>query len=216
MFTGIIQEVGTIIDLRKRGGSYRIVLKAPTLSPGLKPGDSLAVSGVCLTVIEVKPPRLEMDVLVETVERSNLGHLKPGDPVNLEPSLKLDEGLGGHLVTGHVDGVGELVSRRKIGEDWVLEVALPPELGGEVVEKGSIALEGVSLTVAGIKDNVVSVHVIPFTYGNTNLGKKAEKSLLNVETDLIGKYVLAYLRKMGGSGSNRPLDMSLLEEKGFL
>ena len=216
MFTGIIQEVGTVIELRKRGRGCRLDLKAPILSPGLKPGDSLAVSGVCLTVVEAKPPRLEMDVLAETVERSNLGLLKAGDPVNLEPSLKLGGELGGHLVTGHVDGVGKLVACRKTGEDWVLEVALPAELGGEVVEKGSIALEGVSLTVAGITDNLVSVHVIPYTCRNTNLGAMAEKSLLNVETDLIGKYVIAYLRKMGGDASKRPLDMSFLEEKGFL
>ncbi len=155
-----------------------------------------------------------MDILEETRERTNLGSLKPGDVVNLEPALKLRDELGGHFVTGHVDGLGELISLRRRGRDWILKVALPDGLDRYVVEKGSIALEGVSLTVAEIKENVVSVHLIPHTFAHTNLGEKPEGARLNVETDLLGKYVVRYLESR--DIPSRSIDKSFLEETGFL
>ncbi|MDP8214630.1 MAG: riboflavin synthase [Candidatus Euphemobacter frigidus] len=210
MFTGIIQDLGELISLR----DGKLVINVGKSASARRPGESLAVSGVCLTIVEVSPPRLTMDILEETLRRTNLGELKPGDAVNLEPALKLDEELGGHFVTGHIDGRGELISRRKNGHDWIMKIALPAELKAYVVEKGSIALEGVSLTIAEISENVISVHIIPYTLSHTNLGEKPEGSRLNVETDLLGKYVVRYLEKTNAPA--RPLDKTFLEETGII
>ncbi|MFH1038416.1 MAG: riboflavin synthase [PVC group bacterium] len=210
MFTGIIQELGTVI----RRGDGSLTIDAGRLSRECRPGDSIAVSGVCLTVVRADPPQLTMDLLLETRERSNLGVLQPGDAVNLEPVLKASGSLGGHFVTGHIDGQGELVFGRNAGRDRVLKVALPSGLEKYVVEKGSIALEGVSLTVADIAGNTVSVHVIPYTLSHTNLGGKTAGARLNVETDLLGKYVIRYLEKK--DVQSRSIDKAFLEETGFI
>lgn len=210
MFSGLIQQLGAVI----RQGDGKIIIDAGNLATTCRIGDSLAVSGVCLTIVEHSPPRLTMDVLEETRERTNLGTLRPGDMVNLEPALKLGDELGGHFVTGHVDGLGELIARRRRGRDWILKIALLDGLDRYVVEKGSIALEGVSLTVAEIKENVVSIHLIPHTFTHTNLEEKPEGARLNVETDLLGKYVVRYLEKR--DVPSRSIDRSFLEETGFL
>ena len=210
MFTGIIQQLGTVIS----HSPGRLILDGGPLAAACRPGDSLAVSGVCLTIVRVESPRLIMDLLEETRERSNLGALRPGDNVNLEPALRLNGRLGGHFVTGHIDGRGELVSARETGHDRILKVSLPSGLEKYVVEKGSIALEGVSLTVAGIAGNVVSVHVIPYTLAHTNLGEKTAGALLNVETDLLGKYVVRSMEKK--DVQTRVIDKTFLEETGFL
>jgi riboflavin synthase len=189
MFTGIIKEIGKVEKLA--GG--KLSLRAPGIAPGLKPGDSVSVSGVCLTLVTAEGPRLCLDVLDQTLKVTNLGGLRPGDPVNLEPALRAGEEMGGHFVSGHVDGVARLVSLASEGKDRVLTVDLPPSLRKGVVARGSIALEGVSLTVAGIREEGVSVHLIPFTLAHTNLGMKKTGALLNVETDMLGKYVSSFL-----------------------
>jgi len=193
MFTGIISEIGIVYGLRPRGGGARLTVRADILSSSLQPGDSLAVSGACLTVVEATPPRVAMDILAETLEKTNLGSLQPGDPVNLEPPLKVGGKIGGHFVTGHVDGLGKLVSRKSSGGDYVLKIKLPPELVPGVVVKGSIAVEGVSLTVSGVSADQVTICLVPFTLGHTNLGLKSAGCLLNIETDLLGKHVARYL-----------------------
>lgn len=189
MFTGIIKEIGKVEKLA--GG--KLSLRAPGIAPGLKPGDSVAVSGVCLTLVAAEGPRLSLDVLDETLKVTNLGGLRPGDPVNLEPALRAGEEMGGHFVSGHVDGVGRLLSLAAEGRDIVLTVDLPAPLRKGVVVRGSIALEGVSLTVADLRAGGVSVHLIPFTLAHTNLGMKKTGALLNVETDMLGKYVSNFL-----------------------
>jgi riboflavin synthase len=210
MFSGIIQQLGTVIS-RSPG---RFVLDAGALADTCRLGDSLAVSGVCLTVVEIDPPRLKMDVLTETEERTNLADLKPGDRVNLEPALKAGGDLGGHFVTGHVDGLARLLARESAGRDWILRVRIPAELEKYVVEKGSIALEGVSLTVAAVEGDEVSVHVIPYTFSHTNLSEKPLGALLNLETDLLGKYVARWME--GRDTTVRPIDVGFLEEMGFM
>lgn len=210
MFTGIIQQTGTVLS-RSPG---RILIDAGSLAEECRPGDSLAVSGVCLTVVEIVPPRLTMDVLKETEERTNLFYLEPGDRVNLEPALKAGGGIGGHFVTGHVDGLAKLLERRRAGRDWILTVRIPADQENFVVGKGSITLEGVSLTVAGLEGDEVSVHVIPYTFSHTNLSEKPVGGLLNLETDLIGKYVARWME--GREEPANPIDIGFLEEMGFM
>ena len=211
MFTGIIKAVGKVEKLA--GG--KLTLLAEEIARGLKPGDSLAVSGVCLTLVRAEGPRLAMDVLEETLRVTNLGGLKPGDPVNLEPALRAGEEMGGHFVTGHVDGVGRLAARTAAGRDWVLTIALPPALLAGVVGRGSIAVEGVSLTVADLTTEGVAVHLVPYTFRNTTLGTKPTGALLNIETDLLGKYVSNFLSSAVPAG-NKKLDEDYLRERGFL
>ena len=210
MFTGIIQEIGTVVAL----GQGRITLDAGSIASSCRLGDSVAVSGVCLTVVDISPPRVTMDVLQETIARTNLGQLKLGDIVNLEPALKVGGDLGGHFVTGHVDGEGKLLSRRRSGRGWIFRIELPAGLEKYMVEKGSITMEGISLTIAEVVEKIVSVHIIPHTFSNTNLREKQEGALLNIEADLLGKYVVNYLEKRESSTSS--IDRSFLEERGFL
>ena len=210
MFTGLIQQLGVVI----RQGSSTLTIDAGSLASSCRLGESVAVSGVCLTVVDISPPRVAMDLLKETLERTNLGLLKPGDIVNLEPALKVGGELGGHFVTGHVDGEGKLISRRKSGRDWIFRLELPSGLEKYMVEKGSITIEGVSLTIAEVAGKIVSVHIIPHTFSNTNLKEKQEGSLLNIEADLLGKYVVNFLEKRDGSASL--IDRSFLEERGFI
>ncbi len=210
MFTGIIQELGVVIS----SSPGRLTLDSGHLAASVRPGDSLAVSGVCLTAVEVAPPRLTMDVLKETEERTNLAYLKSGDRVNLEPAVKAGGEMGGHFVTGHVDGLARLLARTHAGRDWILRLRIPAGLDKYVVEKGSIALEGVSLTVADLEGEEVSIHVIPYTFSHTNLAEKAAGSLLNLETDLLGKYVARWME--GREPSAHPIDVGFLEEMGFM
>ncbi len=210
MFSGLIQQLGTVI----RRGDGKLTITAGRLASTCCIGDSVAVSGVCLTVVEILPPRLTMDVLEETLKRTNLGLLKSGDMVNLEPALKVGGELGGHFVTGHVDGVGKLISRRNSDRDWIFRIELPSGLEKYMVEKGSITVEGISLTVAEVMGKIVTVHVIPHTFTHTNLKEKPEGSQLNIESDLLGKYVVSYLEHREDSTGS--IDRSFLEETGFL
>ena len=189
MFTGIIREIGRVEKLA--GG--RLAIRAPGIASALAPGESVAVNGVCLTLVAREGGSLALDVLDQTLKVTNLGELRAGDPVNLEPALRAGDALGGHFVSGHVDGVARVVSLAAEGRDRVLSVALPPPLRAGVVLRGSIALEGVSLTVAGLRGDEASVHLIPFTLARTNLGAKKTGASLNVETDLLGKYVSQFL-----------------------
>ena len=219
MFTGIIQEVGTVLNLKRSGESARLAIRSRLLAPSLNPGDSLAVSGVCLTLVEAGPARLEMDVSGETLSRTNLGELKPGEKVNLEPPLSWGKEVGGHLVTGHIDGMGKLVSRQASGRDWIYRIALPPDMLPHLVGKGSLAVEGVSLTVAAISGEEVSISIIPYTFKHTTLGLKTRGCSLNIETDLLGKYVAKYLEGKKDRKSARPspsLNWESLKESGFI
>ena len=210
MFTGIINEIGTVVS---QGGG-RITVDVGDIASFSRLGESVAVSGVCLTVVDISPPRVTMDVLEETIARTNLGLLKSGDMVNLEPALKVGGELGGHFVTGHVDGEGKLISRRRSERDWIFRIELPEGLEKYMVEKGSITIEGISLTVAEGVENIIVVHIIPHTFSHTNLREKREGDSLNIEADLLGKYVISFLEKREAPASS--IDRSLLKEAGFI
>jgi riboflavin synthase len=189
MFTGIVEELGEFLRLDWHGEGGVAAIRGPLVSSDARPGDSIAVNGVCLTVVIADGDGFTVDVMKETFDRSALGSLKPGDPVNLERAATLQTRLGGHLVQGHVDGVGTIMARTP-GERWDdVTVALPPGMSRYVVEKGSITVDGVSLTVVSVSDSDFAVSLIPTTLELTTLGRKGVGDLVNLEVDVIGKYV---------------------------
>jgi len=196
--------LGVVEKSKKKGGELRLSLRAPRLSKGLKRGDSLAVNGCCLTVVECRPPRVGFQVVGETLRRTTLGSLKPRSAVNLEPPLTLSEPLGGHLVQGHVDGRGEILELKRRGEGAALRVRISPALAPYVIEKGSIALDGVSLTVAGIRGNEVEAALIPHTLKNTTFKARKAGDFVNVETDLVAKHLAKLSAPYLSKGKRKP------------
>ena len=189
MFTGIVEELGEVAELADLGDSVRLTLRGPVVVDGAGHGDSIAVNGVCLTVVESGTDTFTADVMRETLDRSSLGALAVGDPVNLERPMRLDGRLGGHLVQGHVDGTGTIESRDR-SEHWdVVRVSLPEDLARYVVHKGSITVDGVSLTVASVDDRSFTVSLIPTTLALTTLGRKQVGDPVNLEVDVVAKYV---------------------------
>ena len=197
MFTGLIQETGKIIALGKTKDRIRIMVGAAKLLSQLKQGDSIAVNGVCLTAIDPAADRFSADLAEETVQRTSLGTLRPGTEVNLELAAHPQDRLGGHVVQGHVDGVGRLMSLEKIkgGEDWRLTIELPEGIAQYVVPQGSITVEGISLTVASIAGSRVEIAIIPHTYAATNLHGLKSGDAVNIEVDVLAKYAQKLLEK---------------------
>jgi riboflavin synthase len=193
MFTGLVEETGSVVRIQPSEKSIRLTVRAKVCGRGLKVSQSLAVNGCCLTVVKVtsKAPYklVEFDLLKETWQRTNLQHAPVGALVNLERPLRADGQLGGHFVTGHIDGVGTVTRWERAGQDWVLDIAAPPEVMKYVVFKGSIAVDGISLTVAGVLKGGFRIWIIPHTYEVTALRERAAGSRVNLEADLIGKYV---------------------------
>lgn len=188
MFTGIVETLGTVIAVDELAEAARVTIDS-TGFDDVRAGDSVAVNGVCLTAVTNDPARFTADVMNETLTRSTLGSLRPGEPVNLERAVTPSSRLGGHIVQGHVDGVG-IVRARRSSERWdVVDVELPPELAKYVVEKGSIALDGVSLTVAAVEGATIRVSLIPETLTRTTLGTRAVGDGVNLEVDVLAKYV---------------------------
>lgn len=200
MFTGIVEELGEVVAVEDLGGSSRFRLRGPVVTGDVKHGDSIAVNGVCLTVVEHGGGEFTADVIAETLGRSSLGALTVGSRVNLERPMALGGRLDGHLVQGHVDGTGTLLSRTK---DGTFRVALPAGLAKYVVEKGSITVDGVSLTVVEAGDDYFTISLIPTTLGLTTLGVKQPGDLVNLEVDVLAKYVERLLAH-GGEGVARP------------
>ncbi|MFN8149389.1 MAG: riboflavin synthase [Candidatus Nanopelagicales bacterium] len=189
MFTGIVEELGTVVSVEELGDAVRLRLRGPLVVSDAVHGASIAVNGVCLTVVEHDDAEFSADVMLETLNRSSLGALSPGSPVNLERPVTLQARLGGHLVQGHVDGTGTILERIP-GEHWeVVRVALPDDLGRYVVEKGSITVDGVSLTVVEAQRDWFSVSLIPTTLELTTLGRKQVGDPVNLEVDVVAKYV---------------------------
>ena len=189
MFTGIVEELGTVVSVEELGDAVRLRLRGPLVVSDAVHGASIAVNGVCLTVVEHDDTEFSADVMLETLDRSSLGALVPGSPVNLERPVTLQARLGGHLVQGHVDGTGAILERIP-GEHWeVVRVALPDDLGRYVVEKGSITVDGVSLTVVEAQRDWFSVSLIPTTLELTTLGRKQVGDPVNLEVDVVAKYV---------------------------
>lgn len=215
MFTGLIQEIGTVREIRPSGQGRQLAVRSAPITAEVKIGDSVAVDGACLTVVSTSSDVFVADVSTESLGRTTLGTRKPGDRVNLEPALRLGDRLGGHLVTGHVDGLGRIVDRHEKGNGTTFTVAADPDLMSLIVEKGSITIDGISLTVNRVAKSDFSVMVIPHTLKNTTLCDRLAGHRVNLETDLLGKYV-ARLLETRSEGEHREVDMETLARNGFL
>lgn len=212
MFTGIIEEIGKIKAVKRGSRSVSLDIEARKVLIDTKIGDSIATNGVCLTVTDMGENFFSADVMPETMERSNLKFLKPGDRVNLERALCLNARIGGHLVAGHVDGMGRLIEKSEDGNAVWLTLSVAPQLLRYIIEKGSVAIDGVSLTVAYVDASVFRVSVIPHTREETTLSEKSVGAWVNLENDMIAKYV----EKLSGGGkSNSGLTLDFLQQHGF-
>ena len=189
MFTGIIEEKGSVRDIVSDGDNARIVIEAAEVVSDTKPGDSISVNGVCLTALDITADSIAADVSRETLNRSTLGSLRSGSPVNLERAVTPATRLGGHIVQGHVDGRGTLISAIQSGDFWTVRIGFPPEFAKYLVYKGSVAVEGISLTVASLADDHFEIAVIPKTWELTNLSSLSPGDAVNLEADVIAKYV---------------------------
>ena len=206
MFTGLIEEQGRVLTPPRNG---KLSLAASKVTEGIALGDSIAVNGVCLTVSAFSGQRFTADVMPETLHRSNLGELRTGSLVNLERALPATGRFGGHFVSGHIDGVGSLLSVRPVGNALIFSIRAAPELLRGIVEKGSVAIDGISLTVVEVTETLFSVSVIPHTAAVTTLAGKRPGDRLNLETDMIGKYVLRAL-SLSQPSNNTSVNESLL------
>jgi riboflavin synthase len=189
MFTGIIEELGRVSAVEQRGENARIVIEAHLVTDGTSNGDSIAVNGVCLTALDIQPDSFAADVSHETLVRSTIGRLKPGVAVNLERAVTPATRLGGHIVQGHVDARGDFVSVDDLGESWTVRIGYPEEIRRYLVFKGSVAVEGISLTIAALTDDYFEVAIIPKTWAVTNLSQLHPGDAVNLEVDVIAKYV---------------------------
>ena len=193
MFTGIIEETGTVESIHPGDKSIRLTLKLRKTGGGLKVGDSLAVNGCCLTVVELtakgRAKTAQFDLLNETWNLTNLQHCRVGSLVNLERSLEAGGRLGGHFVTGHIDGIGKIITWEKTGDDHQLQIAAPEDVMRYVIHKGSVAVDGISLTVAAIEKGSFTIWIIPHTFESTALSERAVGDAVNLEADMLGKYV---------------------------
>jgi len=197
MFTGIVEELGEVVAIERQSDAARFTIRGPLVTSDAGHGDSIAVNGVCLTVVDLVDGTFTADVMAETLDRSSLGALSPGSSVNLERPVTLSARLGGHLVQGHVDGTGTVLERTP-GEHWeVVRIGLPLGLARYVVEKGSITVDGVSLTVMAVGPDSFSVSLIPTTLALTTLGQKGPGDPVNLEVDIVAKYV----EKLMGAGA---------------
>lgn len=215
MFTGIIQDVGRVKLLRRLGDTARLEALAPGLSTELRPGDSVAVNGACLTVTGRDGKGFKADLSRETLERSNLGSLRSGDSINLELPLLPTARLGGHFVQGHVDAVSRVVRIEKQRAFALFRFSLPVGMGAYVVEKGSIAVDGISLTVSGLGKDFFEVAIIPHTLEHTNLSRRKPGDRVNLECDILAKYVEAALSRRRHDGSRDGLTAEYLRDLGY-
>jgi len=214
MFTGIVEEVGRVTRIEQRGENRRITVAAAKVTDELKTGDSVAVSGVCLTAIDIEPGSFCADLAPETWERTSFSRIHEGALVNLELPMRADGRFGGHIVQGHVDGVGKLIALERIAdsENWWLQIELPSEVEKYTVYKGSISIEGISLTVAKLEGRSCTVAVIPHTIEMTNLNSLQPGDPVNLEADLIAKYVE---KMMGREPAESSLTVEELVHQGF-
>lgn len=215
MFTGIIEELGTVLELKRGSNSSQISIQADRVLEDVKLGDSIAINGVCLTVTGFDRHRFSADMMAETLARTNLGDLSSGHKVNLERASRLGDRMGGHLVQGHVDGIGRLAEEQRVDIARVLRIQAPSEVLKYTVAKGSIAIDGISLTLVAVFPDSFTVSIIPHTAAMTTLGFKKPGATVNLEADIIGRYVERLLKwKQNENGS--PLSTGFLAEHGFI
>lgn len=214
MFTGIIEELGVVDNIITIKNGKSIVINA-SLSNELKIGDSVSINGACLTIVKINTNSFEVEVMKETLSKTNLEKLSIKDKVNLERALKLNDRLGGHLVTGHIDAVGEIKSRTNTGLSVTFEIRIPKEITKYLVEKGSIAVDGISLTVGNIIGNIFTVYIIPHTLKSTTLGFRQVGDSVNIETDLLAKYIEKLLVNYSVSKKESIITEDYLKNFGF-
>lgn len=215
MFTGIIEELGTIQKMDRRADSICLTIGAKKVLEGTKIGDSIAVNGVCLTVTELTDSSFSADVMHETMRRTSFVELRNGSTVNLERALAVGERLGGHIVSGHIDGTGHVAKVSMDGIARVITIAIPKAMEPFIVEKGSIAIDGISLTVVSVGNSQFTVSIIPHTMSNTTLMQKNPGSIVNLETDMIGKYVHSFLTAKPDTQKKSGVTLEMLLENGF-
>jgi len=213
MFTGIVEDKGKVLRIEHLGQGKRLIIALPPHLTELQLGDSININGVCLTVVQKKEQNIELDLSQETVQKTVLGELKEGDLVNLERALRLTDRLGGHIVTGHVDGIGVVIGKNTERDFVQLRIKVPESVSKYVVQKGSIAIEGISLTVNECQAGEIQLTLIPYTLEKTTLMNKRVGDRVNVEADILGKYV----EKLLGRGDERSakVDLAFLREHGF-
>src|SRR5574337_267680 len=216
MFTGLIEEVGQVQRVRREGAIAKLAITGQRIASSLAIGDSIAVDGACLTATKTAPTLFEADLSEETLARTTLGELRIGDSVNLERPCRPTDRLGGHFVTGHIDGVGTIREIRQTGGMWWFSIAYPEALRPLLVEKGSVAVGGISLTVADLDNRSFWVAIIPHTYHRTTLERKQVGRRVNLEADLLGKYVVRYLEGLGPLTRKAGLTESRLRDLGFV
>ena len=213
MFTGIVEELGTVRRVLPGARAGKIVIGAKKVLEDVHIGDSIAVNGVCLTVVAASADEFTADVMPETLRKSGLGTLKAGDPVDLERAMAANGRFGGHIVSGHIDGVGRIVETHPEENAVIVTISAPPEILALIVEKGSIAIDGISLTVAALTKTTFSVSIIPHTAAETVLLKKRAGDVVNLENDIVGKYVQKLLGNASGTSSG--LTLEYLQANGF-
>jgi riboflavin synthase len=212
MFTGIIEDKGRVLRVESRGQGKRLTLSIPLGLTDMQLGDSINVNGACLTVVEKNNQGIGVDLSTETLQKTTLTDLEEGDAVNLERALRLSDRLGGHIVTGHIDGIGTIVEQRKERDFVHLKIRVPQSVSRYVVQKGSIAIDGTSLTVNECQGDMIQMTLIPYTLGKTILMDKKAGDRVNVEADILGKYV----EKVLDRGPSERVSLSFLREHGFI
>ena len=216
MFTGIVEEIGVVKTVQKSGSSSFIRIEAEKVLSDVQLGDSIAVNGVCLTVTAFDGKIFQADVMNETLKRSSLGALKSGSPVNLERAMAAGGRFGGHIVSGHIDGTGIITDIKNDGIAVWYTISAEAGIMRYIVEKGSIAIDGISLTIAGVDDGSFKVSVIPHTAAQTVLGVKKVGDIVNLENDIIGKYVEKLIKPIEDDSARKGVDMGFLAENGFI
>lgn len=212
MFTGIIEDVGKITDIRRSGGKWEFYIHTNLDVRGIELGDSVAIDGVCLTATKLAKDGFYADASLETLNVTTLRDKKSGDRVNIERAMRADGRFGGHMVMGHVDGMGVIKEIKRAGDSLCLEIEAGPDILRYVVRKGSVTLDGVSLTVNEQRDNLFSVNIIPFTASKTIIGERKPGDRINIETDIVGKYIEHFMVRNEGHG----VDIHFLYEHGFI
>jgi riboflavin synthase len=216
MFTGIIEEIGTIAVIRRTGPMFEMAIHAEKVLKDVSLGDSISINGVCLTVTSFTTGTFTVDVMPETVKATNISKLKPGSKVNLERAMAAGGRFGGHFVSGHVDGIGTIIRKERHENAVYYEIEVNVELASAMILKGSVTVDGTSLTIFGVTETSFTISLIPHTMEETIIGQKQVGDIVNIESDMIGKYVGHYLRQETKPSSNKStITRSFLEENGF-
>ena len=208
MFTGIVEELGKVQEIDSSVSGNRVTISAQLVMDDLDIGDSISVNGVCLSVVQKDEKAFRLDLVPETLDKSNLGELIKGDYVNLERAMRVSDRLGGHILQGHIETIGVILDKQQHDDNAVISVGLDPEWMRYCIPKGAIALDGIALTIAKIESNIVEIALIPHTLANTTLGIKSKSDTLNIETDIIGKYIE---RLISFETEESEIDMSILK-----